>query len=1389
MLTENYVKDIKKSLYTPLFIEINRKDMALFLPGYELNLTKNLPLTLAAEVYNNELKDNQSNLLCIEGSPTPSSSCFVILETILQLLEEQLKDIKSIEALKKSLQGVISVTTGGWVDSLVGDYLDKGLEIIFSELSDYVNDTIIGATKESIDISGKLTNFLQDSLVDTSGNKLAAKAELIKTADIYLCDEATAKLDKLSTKFNKSSNADVFQLAFKLLMILSHSSPRLLWINNPQYLDINSLELISLVLAQNKYQKELGKSTGISIVFQYSDEQFQPYSPFPTEFENKQTLLNNQRSFSQRYGMLERPTHDMPKVAVKAASFVGREGELQDLVTYFENRKQGSISIVSGEPGIGKTTLINHHIRRLQKHERNISLTLINEAGSTSTNTGLSALEQSIIEEAHRLDALKGLSNKGKDFFKSQMNIENAVKAIGAIFGVSVSGVDKLASTIDKVTGRIGVSSSIAHLKKQGQQALNRQNSETKTQQFEKINKAIDVLKSLVDNNQPATVFIDDIQWIDDVAAEYLLKHLLNKNIYIVTSVRPSDAATLFSNRINSQDRAFYQHVNYLFAKLGIAGIASADLNIEADLVELQAIDVVPHTLYLNGLDQLMIQTILGRILYSSDSQLAQLSKGIISALKGEGATLKESERVNTLFAIETINMLCDSNFYNDKTTLPLILQRALIANNEKPYEINPEIIDFSSVLDETFKQLIEKYQISLSHYNSTDLHSGFSLMAYAVMEERLNLIRIYFGQFGDCAVYSLLFSSLLGAPFSSKVVRDVIEGIIYSDDELLAPLQALLPTEYDYLSLTAEHYTIMDEIYEILRRLPNYAEQYNYKHGLLATFFKQQLSFIITTIEGNEKKNENSLNWHLLQLIYTVIDAEFSGGKGYIDKGVAGYFKALPLAILKRDIAEFFYDMDSTQAFMACAYCDEALIVLRLLINLNENQKAMEALLCLEYKISTEPHLQVISAMEEQREALSVSRAHIYSRQVDPDLNEKSVAAFDELNQLSSKYKRNSPDNFRIYAREMSGITAKLDNKKISIEQAHHAYLTVFEEFDNGFKEDSFGVRDLIVSLVLNIALTSSLPDEKEQLLLKACQFATENYTDYGEEAVDKVLETKSKFVTYVLNTGNTHVDALDEAILFCIDIYKIMSEYRKRLPGCFDEYYFPCVFRLFTFKPHYEGEFPQLPSEKDITHAFLGLKENKPAVYESNLDRFKNFKAVANVGHFLKESHENFYFNKRNLDSLSLGNMVLTYSLSLEVETVIEHIDWLIRRYDSTQRSELTLLTLSAWHRLSQDPMSKDDTLNETLIQALKRLIDTDFDLHPYLLEMDALFQAVIATYMHDNQDRLASIHIGERLFWATVMKLSHFFYSATEKDIWEEIFKIAYALADKEEPTHNH
>eukprot|EP01093_Parvamoeba_rugata_P018764 TRINITY_DN810_c0_g1_i3.p1 TRINITY_DN810_c0_g1~~TRINITY_DN810_c0_g1_i3.p1 ORF type:complete len:1343 (-),score=212.83 TRINITY_DN810_c0_g1_i3:4-4032(-) len=1334
MLTENYLKDMKKSLYTPLFIEINRKDMALFLPGYELNLTKNLPLTLAAEVYNNKLKDNQSNLLYIE--PTSSTSCFVILETILQLLEEQLKDIKSIEALKKSLQGVISITTGGWVDSLVGDYLDKGLEAIFSELSDYVNDTIIDAAKDNIDISGKLTNFLQDSLVDTTGNKLAAKAELIKTADIYLCDEAKAKLDKLSTKFNKSSRADVFQLAFKLLMILSHSSPRLLWINNPQYLDINSLELISLVLAQNKYQKELGKRTGISIVFQYSDEQFQPYSQFPTEFENKQTLLNNQRSFAQRYGMLERPTHDMPKVAVKAASFVGREVELQDLVTYFENRKQGSISIVSGEPGIGKTTLINHHIRRLQKHERNINLTLINEAGNTSTNTGLSALEQSIIEEAHRLDALKGLSNKGKDFFKSQVNIENAVKAIGAIFGVSVSGVDKLASTIDKVTGRIGVSNSLAHMKKQGQQALNRQNSETKTQQFEKINKAIDVLKSLVGNKQPVTIFIDDIQWIDDVAAEYLLKHMLNKNIYIVTSVRPSDAATLFANRINSQDRAFYQHVNYLFSKLGIAGLESADLNIEADRVELQAIKVVPHTLYLNGLDQLMLQTILGRILYSSDSQLVQLSRGIISALKGEGAALKGAERVNTLFAIETINMLCDSNFYNDKATLPLILQRTLIANNEKPYEINPEIVNFSSVLDETFKQLIEKYQISLSHYNSADLHSGFSLMAYAVMEERLNLIKIYFGQFGDCAVYSLLFSSLLGAPFSSKVVRDVIEGIIFSNDELLAPIQALLPSECDYMSLTAEHYTIMDEIYEVLRRLPNYAEQYNYKHGLLATFFKQQLSFIITTIEGNDKKNENSLNWRLLQLIYKVIDVELGGDK-YINEGVAGYFKELPLRILKRDIAEFFYSMDGTQTFMAAAYCDEALIVLRLLINLNENQKAMEELLCLEQKISTEPYLQIIFTMEEQREALSVSRAHIYSRQKDPHLNEKSVAAFEELNLLSSKYKKNSPDNFRVYAREMSGITAKLDNKKISIEQAHYEYLNVFEEFDNGFKDDSFGVRDLIVSLVLNIALTSSSPDEKEQLLLKACQFATENYTAYGEQALDKLIETKSKFVTFLLNTENTHVNAIEEAVSSCIDIYKMMSEYRKRLPGCFDEYYFPCVFRLLSFKQYSDREFPQLPSEKEITQAFLDLKENKPAVYESNLDRFKSFKAVANVGHHLKENHEYFYYNKSNLDLLSLGNIVLTYSLTLKLEKVIEHIDWLIKRYDSTQRSELALLTLSAYHRISQESIRKDNTLNETLNRALKRLIDTDFDLHPYLLEMDDLFEGVILKYIVDNQD----------------------------------------------------
>lgn len=476
MLTDNYVLDLYKSLHSPLLIEINRTDLDSFLPPYGIKLTENLPLYLASKIYNKEQKSNESNIIVVEANSNTPDNRFIILEALLRQLNQQLKDIKNAEALLKVTQGGLNILTGGLLDSIAGEYLDKGVEFIFDQVSEFVSDAIIDFSEYHLSTSNILTDWLSGVLIDSSGELLASKVVRLKEADLHLSEQAKSKLAKLSSEFKKSNTNDIFQLAFKLLLTVCNGSPKLIWVKNPQYLDVNSIELLSLLLAHSKHNKDLSDHIGLSIIYQYSENEFQPYKDVQAEYKSKQVIIDSQRGFAQRYGMLERPTHDMPVVAVKATTFVGRESELKRLMEQFYKRKPGFISVVSGEPGIGKTTLIRHHISSVQRNKRCISLSLINEVGNTSTNTGLSSLETSIIEETNRLAALSKWKVRSKDYLKEQLNIENSVKVISSIFGVSITGLDKLVSTSAKLFERYEVDSSVAKMNAVGQQELNNQN-------------------------------------------------------------------------------------------------------------------------------------------------------------------------------------------------------------------------------------------------------------------------------------------------------------------------------------------------------------------------------------------------------------------------------------------------------------------------------------------------------------------------------------------------------------------------------------------------------------------------------------------------------------------------------------------------------------------------------------------------------------------------------------------------------------------------------------------------------------------------------------------------------------------------------------------------
>lgn len=89
--------------------------------------------------------------------------------------------------------------------------------------------------------------------------------------------------------------------------------------------------------------------------------------------------------------------------------------------------------------------------------------------------------------------------------------------------------------------------------------------------------------------------------------------------------------------------------------------------------------------------------------------------------------------------------------------------------------------------------------------------------------------------------------------------------------------------------------------------------------------------------------------------------------------------------------------------------------------------------------------------------------------------------------------------------------------------------------------------------------------------------------------------------------------------------EIYTLCCNSRSRVPGSFDEYYYPCVFRLIRIKRQlFQAVQTQgmnsyllktissidalnLPTMNAITEGFLALKESKPSIYEAYLGHFK--------------------------------------------------------------------------------------------------------------------------------------------------------------------------------------
>ncbi|TMX73102.1 AAA family ATPase [Vibrio rotiferianus] len=824
-LFSNYFSDLQRAQTECLLLELSQSDVAHFSDSQGHSA---IPLVIARKWYDRELVGNQTNVLVLNGQDADQDDRFMLLETIMVLLEDELKSLCNVAIFKESIKAGVSALSGGMMDQYAGQFLDQGADFIFSGMSDLLGQKICTVVSDNIALDEFMASQLESSLQDLTGESLGSLIGHCLSQDkLYLSPQSKQEVSLLIETFSQVGQTNVFQLAFKLIYAISVGASKLIYVNNPHYLDANSQALLSLILSYAKYQKAKGQHNGISIVYHYSDQSYQPYQPVVLNEQNhnwfeRLSYLEDQRRFAQRYGMLERPSSDAPAVTVKSHLFLGREQELNTLLIGFHQRSIKPLSLVIGEAGVGKTALVHAHLHQLIQTCPIVSLSLVNEVGHYSLNAGLSSLEKSIMIEASRLELQASWSRKAQRFIKGIGNKESAVKVIGALFNQA----DKLINIGMAINDRLMLDQRVAQVTDQNFLSLDNLSKEAQKEQFERLDTAINKLLEINDDSRPIVLFIDDLQWIDDASADYIVQRLIaQRDIHIVATVRGSDAATLLKSDLSTK----LSHISTRELLTCAVGQGSSKIS--------------TRQLYLKGLTKDLLSAVLNEVIEGEYGAIQCLGNKIFQLLGGES-----QQEINTLFAIETINILCDPKLYAQTQQAPLILHH--------PTRFNSEVTDVVQAVDDTFDYIHTKHQSSLRSPSSTDAGQHFTLTAYAVLEERLLLLKQYFNEYGDAAVNTLLFSTLLEEPFDSDVVNEVIVHITASNDTTISALTEHLRanTVSQPSTLKPEHYAVIEQVYEILRRYPKDKgdltqhnisanhDRYQYSYSLLNIFFQQLL-------------------------------------------------------------------------------------------------------------------------------------------------------------------------------------------------------------------------------------------------------------------------------------------------------------------------------------------------------------------------------------------------------------------------------------------------------------------------------------------------------------------------------------------------------------------